>query len=82
MITYTFYAVLINIENSRRMLSYEIVNEVLGALGAFLQGYRMSEAVFELTEREQDGEWRGVGTGWIERDPFSRGGGNGTGGVV
>jgi hypothetical protein len=61
------------------VLSYKAVDDVLGALGAFLQRYKMSEATFMLGQMDVPGVGEDVSTGRIERDVFAvdKGGGLG-----
>lgn len=64
------------------MLSYKAVDDVLGALGAFLQRYKMSEATFILGQMDVQGLGEDVSTGRIERDVFAVDEGRGNGAIV
>ncbi len=53
------------------MLSYKAVDDVSGALGAFLQRHKMSEATFILGQMDVQGVGEDVSTGRIERESFA-----------
>lgn len=68
-IDYNFYGVNIEMGNYDMMLTYAVVSEILGAVGAFLQKWKMCEASWSLIERgEVYGRGKVVSVGRIQKE--------------
>ncbi len=68
-IEYNFYGVNIQIGNYDLALTYPIVSRTLGAVGAFLQKWKMCEATWRLMEKEEtDVRGRVLSVGLIQRE--------------
>ena len=68
-VEYSFYGVKIEFGNYEMALTYAIVSKILGAVGAFLQRWKMCEATWTLIEKgETDPIGRVISVGMIQRD--------------
>ncbi len=67
-IEYDFYGVNVQISNYDMTLTYAAVSKILGAVGAFLQKWKMCEATWRLMEHaETDVRARVASVGIIKR---------------
>ena len=66
---YAAYGVAVEIDNFEGILTYGLVSQVLGAVGAFLQQRKMCEVKWTFSTRRQDGRRGSVlGLGVIKKE--------------